>query len=147
MKNKKRITAALMSVLCAAALFAGCGKVNVGYVDQNRIQNEAPQIKSSMDEMQSKMAEVQQEAEQKFQEAAASGTSEEDMQKLQQQMQMKAAGVQQQYAIQIKAKVDAAMDDIVKAKKLDTVVNSNGKDGVVVSGGVDITEDVIQKLQ
>ena len=147
MKNKKRITAALMSVLCAAALFAGCGKVNVGYVDQNRIQNEAPQIKSSMEEMQSKMAEVQQEAEQKFQEAAASGASEEDMQKLQQQMQMKAAGVQQQYAIQIKAKVDAAMDDIVKEKKLDTVVNSNGKDGVVVSGGVDITEDVIQKLQ
>ena len=147
MKNKKRIIAAVMSVLCAAALFAGCGKVNVGYVDQSRIQNEAPQIKSSMDEMQSKMAEVQQEAEQKFQETAASGASEEEMQKLQQQMQMKAAGVQQQYAIQIKAKVDAAMDDIVKEKKLDTVVNSNGKDGVVVSGGVDITEDVIQKLQ
>lgn len=147
MKNKKRITAALMSVLCVAALFAGCGKVNVGYVDQNRIQSEAPQIKASVEEMQAKMTEVQQEAEQKFQEASASGASEEDMQKLQQQMQMKAAGVQQQYAIQIKAKVDAAMDDIVKAKKLDTVVNSNGKDGVVVSGGVDITEDVIQKLQ
>ncbi|WP_405723232.1 OmpH family outer membrane protein [Anaerovibrio slackiae] len=147
MKNKKRITAALMSVLCAAALFAGCGKVNVGYVDQNRIQNEAPQIKASIEEMQGKMTEVQKEAEQKLQEARSSGASDEDMQKLQQQMQMKAAGVQQQYAIQIKAKVDAAMDDIVKAKKLDTVVNSNGKDGVVVSGGVDITEDVIQKLQ
>ncbi|MBQ2009491.1 MAG: OmpH family outer membrane protein [Selenomonadaceae bacterium] len=136
-----------MSVLCAAALFAGCGKVNVGYVDQNRIQNEAPQIKASIEEMQGKMTEVQKEAEQKLQEASSSGASDEDMQKLQQQMQMKAAGVQQQYAIQIKAKVDAAMDDIVKAKKLDTVVNSNGKDGVVVSGGVDITEDVIQKLQ
>lgn len=147
MKNKKRITAALMSVLCVAALFAGCGKVNVGYVDQNRIQNEAPQIKASIEEMQGKMTEVQKEAEQKLQEASSSGASDEDMQKLQQQMQMKAAGVQQQYAIQIKAKVDAAMDDIVKAKKLDTVVNSNGKDGVVVSGGVDITEDVIQKLQ
>lgn len=147
MKNKKRITAALMSVLCAAALFAGCGKVNVGYVDQNRIQNEAPQIKASIEEMQGKMTEVQKEAEQKLQEASSSGASDEDMQKLQQQLQMKAAGVQQQYAIQIKAKVDAAMDDIVKARKLDTVVNSNGKDGVVVSGGVDITEDVIQKLQ
>ena len=147
MKNKKRITAALMSVLCAAALFAGCGKVNVGYVDQNRIQSEAPQIKASIEEMQGKMTEVQKEAEQKLQEASSSGASDEDMQKLQQQMQMKAAGVQQQYAIQIKAKVDAAMDDIVKEKKLDTVVNSNGKDGVVVSGGVDITEDVIQKLQ
>lgn len=147
MKNKKRITAALMSVLCAAALFAGCGKVNVGYVDQNRIQNEAPQIKASIEELQGKMTEVQKEAEQKLQEASSSGASDEDMQKLQQQLQMKAAGVQQQYAIQIKAKVDAAMDDIVKAKKLDTVVNSNGKDGVIVSGGVDITEDVIQKLQ
>ena len=147
MKNKKRITAALMSVLCAAALFAGCGKVTVGYVDQNRIQNEAPQIKASIEEMQGKMTEVQKEAEQKLQEASSSGASDEDMQKLQQQMQMKAAGVQQQYAIQIKAKVDAAMDDIVKAKKLDTVVNSNGKDGVVVSGGGDLTEDVIQKLQ
>ena len=147
MKNKKRIIAAAMSVLCAAALFAGCGKVNVGYVDQNHIQNEAPQIKASIEEMQGKMTEVQKEAEQKLQEASSSGASDEDMQKLQQQMQMKAAGVQQQYAIQIKAKVDAAMDDIVKAKKLDTVVNSNGKDGVVVSGGVDITEDVIQKLQ
>ena len=147
MKNKKRITAALMSVLCAAALFAGCGKVNVGYVDQNRIQNEAQQIKASIEEMQGKMTEVQKEAEQKLQEASSSGASDEDMQKLQQQLQMKAAGVQQQYAIQIKAKVDAAMDDILKAKKLDTVVNSNGKDGVVVSGGVDITEDVIQKLQ
>ena len=93
------------------------------------------------------MTEVQKEAEQKLQEASSSGASDEDMQKLQQQMQMKAAGVQQQYAIQIKAKVDAAMDDIVMAKKLDTVVNSNGKDGAGGSGGVDITEDVIQKLQ
>ena len=85
MKNKKRITAALMSVLCAAALFAGCGKVNVGYVDQNRIQNEAPQIKASIEEMQGKMTEVQKEAEQKLQEASSSGASDEDMQKLQQQ--------------------------------------------------------------
>lgn len=121
MKNKKRITAALMSVLCAAALFAGCGKVNVGYVDQNRIQNEAPQIKASIEEMQGKMTEVQKEAEQKLQEASSSGASDEDMQKLQQQMQMKAAGVQQQYAIQIKAKVDAAMDDIVKADRKSVV--------------------------
>ena len=48
MKNKKRITAALMSVLCAAALFAGCGKVNVGNLDHNSLQHEAPQIKASI---------------------------------------------------------------------------------------------------
>ena len=136
MKTKKRIAAVIMSALCVAALATGCGKVNIGYIDQSRIQNEAPQIKSSIEEMQSKL-----------QEAQAKGTSDEEMQKLQQQLQMKAAGVQQQYSTQIKSKVDAALDDVVKAKKLDTVVNSNGKDGVVISGGTDITDEVIQKLQ
>ena len=140
MKTKKRIVAVIMSALCVAALATGCGKVNIGYIDQSRIQNEAPQIKSSMQE-------VQQDGDKQLQEAQAKGTSEEEMQKLQQQLQMKAAGVQQQYSTQIKSKVDAALDDVVKAKKLDTVVNSNGKDGVVVSGGTDITDEVIQKLQ
>ena len=110
MKTKKRIAAVIMSALCVAALATGCGKVNIGYIDQYRIQNEAPQIKSSVEEMQNKLQEVQ-------------------------------------YSTQIKSKVDAALDDVVKAKKLDTVVNSNGKDGVVVSGGTDITDEVIQKLQ
>lgn len=147
MKTKKRIVAVIMSALCVAALATGCGKVNIGYIDQSRIQNEAPQIKSSIEEMQNKLQEVQQDGDKQLQEAQAKGTSEEEMQKLQHQLQMKAAGVQQQYSTQIKSKVDAALDDVVKAKKLDTVVNSNGKDGVVVSGGTDITDEVIQKLQ
>lgn len=147
MNTKKRIIAVIMSVLCMAALLAGCGKVNVGYIDQSRIQNEAPQIKSSIEEMQGKLQETQDDANKQLQEAQANGASEEDMQKLQQQLQMKAVGVQQQYSTQMKAKLDAALDDVVKAKKLDTVVNSNGKDGVVISGGTDITDDVIQKLQ
>lgn len=147
MNTKKRIIAVIMSVLCMAALLAGCGKVNVGYIDQSRIQNEAPQIKSSIEEMQGKLQETQDDANKQLQEAQANGASEEELQKLQQQLQMKAVGVQQQYSTQMKAKLDAALDDVVKAKKLDTVVNSNGKDGVVISGGTDITDDVIQKLQ
>lgn len=147
MTTKKRFVAIALSIMCVAAATAGCGKVNVGYVDQNRIQTEAPQIKSSIEEMHTKMDEVQTEAQQKLEEANANGASDEEMQKLQQQLQMKAAAVQQQYATQIRSKIDAAMDDIVKEKKLDTVVNSNGKDGVIVSGGTDITDDVLQKLQ
>ena len=147
MKNKKRIATVVMSALCVMALTTGCGKVNVGYVDQARIQEEAPQIKASVEEMQGKMTELQTEAEKQFQEAQANGASDEEMQQLQQQIQMKGAGLQQQYGAQIKTKIDAALDDIVKEKKLDTVINSNGKDGVVVSGGTDITDEVIQKLQ
>lgn len=147
MMSKKKALAVVLSALCVAAVTAGCGKVNVGYVDETKIQTEAPQIKASMEEMQQKMIELQANADKQFQEAQANGASEEDMQKLQQQIQMQAMTIRQQYGTQMKAKLDAAMDDVVKAKKLDTVLNSNGKDGIVVSGGTDITEEVIQKLQ
>ena len=43
--------------------------------------------------------------------------------------------------------MDAALGDIAKEKKLDTVVNSNTKDGVIITGGVDVTDEVISKLQ
>lgn len=145
--NIKRLLVIGMSVLCVAGFTAGCGKVNVGYVDQNRIQEEAPQVKSSIEEMHTKMDEFQNDAKQQLSTAIQGGASEEEMQQLQQQLQMKSASIQQQYSVQIKAKVDAAMDDIVKEKKLDTVLSSDGKDGVVIMGGTDITEDVIQKLQ
>ena len=65
----------------------------------------------------------------------------------QQQLQMRGASLQQSYATQIKAKMDAALGDIAKEKKLDTVVNSNTKDGVIITGGVDVTDEVISKLQ
>ena len=53
----------------------------------------------------------------------------------------------QQYQSQLKAKVDAAIDEIAKNKKLDAVVDSEPSTKLVVSGGVDITDEVIQKLK
>ncbi len=147
MMSKKRISAVIMSALCVMAFTAGCGKVNIGYVDESRIQDEAPQIKSSVEEMRNKLTDVQNEADQQLQEAQSKGTSDEDMQKLVQQFQMKAAGIQQQYGAQMKTKLDAALDDVVKEKKLDTVINSTGKDGIAVTGATDVTDEVIQKLQ
>ena len=147
MGKKKRIIASILTILCMALAAAGCGKVSVGYVDQARVQQEAPQIKASIEEMQGEMSKFQQEGEKQLQEAAASGKSPEEMQKLQQQLQMRGASLQQSYATQTKAKTDAALGDTAKDKKLDTVVNSNTKDGVIITGGVDVTDEVISKLQ
>lgn len=149
MKFKKKTLVLAMSAVCAMMITAGCGKVNVGYVDYARVQTEAPQIKNSMDEMQKRMEEFQKDAEKQLQEQGANIKSEEDAQKfqeLQQQLRMQGAGIQQQYATQVQSKIYAAMDGIAKEKKLDTVVRSNGKDGMVI-GGVDVTDDVIAKLQ
>lgn len=149
MKAKKRTLFLVMAALCAVFMTAGCGKVNIGYADYTRIQQEAPQIKSSLDEMKTRMEDFQKDAEKQLQEQANNVKSEEDAQKfqeLQQQLKMQAAGIQQQYSTQVKSKIFAAMDGIAKEKKLDAVVNSTGKDGLI-TGGIDVTDEVIAKLQ
>ena len=149
MKAKKKTLFLVIAALCAVFLTAGCGKVNIGYVDYTRVQQEAPQIKESMDEMKTRMEDFQKDAEKQLQEEAAKVHSEAEAQKfqeLQQQLKMQAAGIQQQYATQVKSKIYAAMDGIAQEKKLDAVVNSNGKDGLI-TGGVDVTDEVIAKLQ
>lgn len=144
---KKKTLVIAMAVLSAALVTAGCGKTNIGYVDYTRVQQEAPQIKASMEEMQAKMTDFQKEAETQLQEAAKKQSSPEDMAKLQQQLRAKGAAIQQQYVTQLKAKTDAALDGIVKEKKLDVVVHKSVQGGTNVTGGIDVTEDVIQKLQ
>lgn len=147
MKLSKKALAGMLSALTIAVMTAGCGEVNIGYVDQTRINNECPQIKASTDEWQKKLDELQQSAIQQLNDAAAKGASDEELGKMQQEIQMKAASMNQEYQAQTRAKVDVAIDEVAKAKKLDTVLKSSKDENTVVSGGVDITDDVIQKLQ
>ncbi|MCR5176193.1 MAG: OmpH family outer membrane protein [Anaerovibrio sp.] len=149
MKAKKKSLFLMLMAVCVMLVTAGCGKVNIGYVDYTRIQQEAPQVKSSMDEMKTRMEDFQKDAEKQLQEHAANINSEEDVQKLQdlqQQLRMQGAGIQQQYATQVQTKIYAAMDGIAQEKKLDAVIKSNGKDSMI-SGGIDVTDEVIAKLQ
>ncbi|MFA6849826.1 MAG: OmpH family outer membrane protein, partial [Selenomonadaceae bacterium] len=73
--------------------------------------------------------------------------SKEDLKKEQTKAQAKIQGLQQRYSSELKTKVDAAVADIVKAKELDVVLDNEGADKSVVQGGIDITDEVIQKLQ
>ena len=119
----KYFSAAPAAVLLAASIFtAGCGQVHVGTVDRERVQNEAPQLQSLVAEANTKLAEAQAEAQQRFQ-ANPNMTPEEA-----QQVQMD-------------------VQEIVKDKKRDVVMDSSKKYPTVISGGTDLTDEVIQKLQ
>ena len=61
--------------------------------------------------------------------------------------QSKLMATQQQYSTQMKQKVDAAVADVVKAQKLDVVVDSEKSSKLVIEGGYDATDEVIKKLQ
>ena len=138
---------AAAAVLLTSSFFAaGCGQVHIGTVDSTRVQTEAPQIKAVIDEANAKLMEAQQEAQARF-EASPNMTTEE-AQQLQMETQRKMAGLNQMYTIQLQQKLDVAVQDIVKEKKLDIVLDSGTKkQPSVLTGSVDITDEVIGKLQ
>ena len=145
MKLSKKAVVLLASALFSVALMSGCGKTQIGDIDGSRIMEESPQIKAIVDEGNQKMAETQQEAEQKLKDNP--DMSQEDAQKLQGDTQRKLQGLNQSYTIQIKQKIDAVLADIAKQKKLDAVIDSEEKNKTAIMGATDVTDAVIEKLQ
>lgn len=133
------------ALISSSLLITGCGQVNIGYVDGNRIMSESPQIKSVMEECQKKIEEVEKEAQAEF-EKNPNWTDEEKM-KAQGDIQRKIIGINQAYATQLKHKFDEALNDIAKSKNLDAVVDSSKDQPLILRGGTDVTDEVIKKLQ
>ena len=133
-----------MITLVAAMLVSGCGEVNMGYIDSEKLMD-APQIKTIREEGETKL----QEAEMQMIEEITSkqDAPDEEKQKVQMEAQRKLMGIQQAYSSQIKQKIDAALVDIVKAKNIDVVLDSSEDQKVVFEGGIDLTDEVLQKLQ
>ena len=146
MKLTKKSTALIACAFAATLLMSGCGKTQIGYIDGDRIMKEAPQIQSLVEEGNQKITEAQDEATKDLNEKKAT-MSDEDFKKAQQDTQRKIAGINQSYSIQLKQKLDTALADVAKEKKLDAIVDNQQMQKVVVEGGIDVTDEAIQKLQ
>lgn len=143
MKIKKFLAAAM---IFSSLLITGCGgQMQIGYVDGSRIMNESAQIKSVMDEAKQKVEEVEKQAQEEL--AKNPNWTDEEKMKAQGDIQRKVIGINQAYATQLKHKFDEALADIAKAKNLDVVVDSSKDQPIILKGGVDVTEEVLQKLQ
>jgi len=146
MKLRRKSIVILLMALAAVLLISGCGKANIGYFDGQRIMKESPQIQSIVDEGNAALAAASKDNAEQLAKDETS-MSDEDFKKEQAKTQAKIQGLQQRYSSELKTKVDAAVADIVKAKELDVVLDNEGADKSVVQGGIDITDEVIQKLQ
>lgn len=146
MKLTKKSRALLLIGVAAMLVMSGCGKAKIGYIDGDRIMKEAPQIQSLVEEGNAKIQQAQEDAEKDL--AEKKGTmSDEDFQKAQADARRKVAGLNQSYSVQLKQKLDAALADVAKEKKLDVVVDNQAQQKVVIEGGIDVTDDAINKLQ
>ena len=149
MKFSKKTTVAVLAAMAATLLLSGCGQAKIGYIDGAKVTKEAPQIKAIVDEGNQKLEEAQKEAEDDFKKKTEENPnmSSEDAQKLQSDAQRKLQGLNQSYALQLRQRLDVALGEVSKEKKLDAIVNNSEEQPTAVSGAIDITDEVISKLQ
>lgn len=145
MKLRKKTVGLLAAAFAATMLMSGCGQVKIGYIEGSRVMQEAPQVKSLVEEGNQKINEAREEAQKSLQDNP--DMSQEDAQKAQADAQRKMASLNQSYQMQLQQKVSAALQDIAKEKKLDVVVDSEMEQPTALMGCVDVTDDVIAKLQ
>lgn len=127
------------AMLALTGMLAGCGgKDNVGVVDMSRVQKEAPLVQQYKQKTEDKQQSIEKELQD-----AQQNMSAEDFQKKQQQAQQElnifGASMQRQFMSDIQSK----LGDIAKDKNVGIIVVKEA----VPSGGIDVTDDLIAKLQ
>ena len=127
------------AMLALTGMLAGCGgKDNVGVVDMSRVQKEAPLVQQYKQKTEDKQKSIEKELQD-----AQQNMSAEDFQKKQQQAQQElnifGASMQRQFMSDIQSK----LGDIAKDKNVGIIVVKEA----VPSGGSDVTDDLIAKLQ
>lgn len=127
------------AMLALTGMLAGCGgKDNVGVVDMSHVQKEAPLVQQYKQKTEDKQKSIEKELQD-----AQQNMSAEDFQKKQQQAQQElnifGASMQRQFMSDIQSK----LGDIAKDKNVGIIVVKEA----VPSGGIDVTDDLIAKLQ
>lgn len=146
-KNLKRSLAAVAASLCLAGLLSGCGtpKTQVGYIRAERVMKESAQITAIIDEGNAKLADGQKKLMELNAKRAELG--EEEYMKQGQALEQELSNTNQEYTEKVRATLDSTLEEISKAKKLDVVVTNDVNAKLIMWGGVDITDEVISKLQ
>ncbi len=129
------------ALLASTIFMTGCGQMNIGYVDGEKVES-APQLQAIINEGEQKLQELQAEAAKELE-----GKEGEELTNLQSTYQRRAQGIQQAYSTQLRQKLDSVLAEISETKKLDVVVESSKDNPTVFLGGIDVTEEVVQKLQ
>ncbi len=140
MRMTKKYVFLLMVVFVAVFLISGCSASNqtVGVLDVNKVMTESPKVKQFQDQLNARGKELSDQLEKD-----KAGLSAEEFQKKQEAAYGEFLKTKQDLESQIDTTIKQALDQIAQEKKLGVVLYKNG----VAQGGVDITDDVIKKLQ
>ena len=135
---------AAVALLASSLILTGCGQSQIGSVDVDKVMAEAPRVKTLMTEAEGKIKEAQEKFQKDYE---GKELSEEDSIKLQMDFQRKIEGINQGYASQIKSRMDVVINEVAQEKNIDVVLSNSKNDKTIFKGAIDITNDVIKKMQ
>ena len=135
---------AAVALLASSLLITGCGAGQIGSVDVEKVMQEAPRVKTLMMEAEIKVKDIQDKFQQEY---GDKEMTEEESAKAQMEFQRKLEGINQAYATQIKSRMDVVIDEIAREKNIDVVISNSANDKLIFHGAIDVTDDVIKKMQ
>ena len=141
MKNVTKWSAFLLIIMVSAVLLAGCGMEKpstIGIVDMQKVMAENPKIKQMQEQLNTKAKELTANLEKE-----KATLKPEEFQQKEQVAYAEFMKLKQEFEAQIESQTKKVLEEVAKEKKLGAVIYKNG----MAWGGIDVTEDVLKKLQ
>ena len=141
MKNRNRWIVLLIALVLSTGLLAGCSSEKpsaIGIVDMQKVMTENGKIKEMQEQLNKKAQEITATLEKE-----RATLKPEEFQQTEQLDYAEFMKMKQEFESKIQLQIQTVLEGIAKEKKLGAVIYKNG----LAWGGVDITEDVLKKLQ
>ena len=141
MKNIRQWSVLLIVIVLSTALLSGCSMEKpstIGIVDMQKVMTENVKIKQMQEELNKKAQEITAGLEKQ-----RTTLKPEEYQQKEQLAYAEFMKLKQEFEGKIQSQIQKVLEDIAKEKKLGAVIYKNG----MAWGGIDITEDVLKKLQ
>ena len=128
-----------ISMVIMAVVVSGCGQnKNVGVIDVEKVVTESPKIKVMNEELMAKHKEIEEKLN-----ADKTTLSEADFNNAKQAADTDFTALRKDLSGKMETEIKTNLEKIAKEKNLSVIIKKN----VTVQGGVDVTDEMITKLQ
>lgn len=128
-----------ISMVIMAVVVSGCGQnKNVGVIDVEKVVTESPKIKVMNEELMSKHKEIEEKLN-----TDKTTLSEADFNNAKQAADAEFTALRKDLSGKMETEIKTNLEKIAKEKNLSVIIKKN----VAVQGGVDVTDEMIAKLQ
>ena len=141
MKNYRQWSLLLIVIILSTALLSGCSMDKpsaIGIVDVQKVMTENVKIKEMQEQLNKKAQEITANLEKE-----RTTLKPEEYQQKEQLAYAEFMQLKQEFEAKIQAQIQKVLEEVAKEKKLGAVIYKNG----MAWGGIDVTDEVLKKLQ